>query len=349
LDPGFSPEVSVIVLNWNGLALLQRYLPSVVASSYPNLEVVVADNASTDGSVDWVRATLPSVRVIRHPENWGFCKGNNEAIRQTDGEFVVLLNNDVEVESNWLEPLVEEVLLHPPVAAVQPKLLDVERRSRFEYAGASGGHMDRYGFTFSRGRLFLTLEDDAGQYDDVQDIFWATGAAILLRRSALDVAGLLDERFEFHMEEIDLCWRLRRSGFAVRVVPRSRVYHAGGSSLPRDSARKTYFNYRNSLLMLDKNLPPKGRTRTFAVRALLDSVAFLKLILSMNGDHAWAVLRAYRDFILLRSSTTEGEGVADRSETDVYPSYRGSIVADYFVRRRKTFASLPSRKFRFGR
>jgi len=349
LDPGFSPKVSVIVLNWDGLALLKRFLPSVVASSYSNLEVVVADNASTDGSVDWIGATLPSVRVIQHPENWGFCKGNNEAIRQTDGEFVALLNNDVEVEANWLEPLVDEMLLNQSVAAVQPKLLDVERRSRFEYAGASGGHMDRYGFTFARGRLFLTLEDDSGQYDDVQEIFWATGAAILLRRSALDVTGLLDERFEFHMEEIDLCWRLRRSGFDIRVVPRSRVYHAGGSSLPRDSTRKTYLNYRNSLLMLDKNLPEKGRSRTFAVRVLLDSIAFLTLILSLSGDQAWAVARAYRDFFRLRSSTTEGEATAYRSESEVYPSYRGSIVADYFVRRRKTFASLPTEKFRFDR
>lgn len=337
------------MLNWNGLALLQRFLPFVVASSYSNVEVVVADNASTDDSVDWVRAALPSVRVIRHPENWGFCKGNNEAIRQTDGEFVVLMNNDVEVETNWLEPLVDEMLLDPTVAAVQPKLLDVDARSRFEYAGASGGHMDRYGFTFSRGRLFSTLEDDSGQYDDVQEIFWATGAATLLRRSALDVTGLFDERFEFHMEEIDLCWRLQKSGFAIRVVPRSRVYHAGGSSLPRDSARKTYFNYRNSLLMLDKNLPPKGRTRTFAVRVLLDSVAFLKSILSLSGNQAWAVARAYRDFIRLRSSTTEIADTGYRSETEVYPSYRGSIVVDYFVRRRKTFASLPTKKFRFGR
>ncbi len=342
------PKVSVVVLNWNGLALLRRFLPSVVASSYPNLEVVVADNASTDESIDWLQVNLPSVRVIRHPENWGFCRGNNEAIRQTDGEFVVLLNNDVEVEPGWLEPLVDEMHQDPRLAAVQPKLLDVERRSRFEYAGACGGHMDRYGFTFSRGRLFLTLENDFGQYDDAQEIFWATGAAILLRRTALDVAGLLDERFEFHMEEIDLCWRLRRLGFGIKVAPGSRVYHAGGSSLPRNSTRKTYFNYRNSLLMLDKNLPPKGKARTFAVRALLDSVSFMRLMLSLSGGHAWAVVRAYRDFIRMRSTPIDHDAVGDHSEIDVYPSYEGSVVADYFVRRLRTFASLPSDKFLLG-
>jgi GT2 family glycosyltransferase len=327
------------------LALLERFLPSVAASSYPNLEVVLADNASSDDSIEWTRSRFPTVRIIRHPENWGFCKGNNEAIRQTDSEYVLLLNNDVEVESDWLQPLIAEMVAKPELAAVQPKLLDVERRSRFEYAGASGGHMDKHGFTFSRGRLFFTLEPDSGQYDNPDDIFWATGAAILLRRSCLDAVGLLDERFEFHMEEIDLCWRLQRAGFGIRVVPSSRVYHAGGSSLPRESTRKTYFNYRNSLLMLHNNLPRVGRRRTFAVRVLLDGLALLKSLLKLQGGQAAAIVRAYRDFIGLRSAPSGSSGISAKRAVDVYPSYRGSVVADYFLRGRKTFSSLPVERF----
>lgn len=341
------PKVSVIILNWNGLGLLQRFLPSVVASSYSNLEIVLADNASTDDSIAWVEREYPSVRVIRHPANWGFCRGNNEAIRQTDGEFVVLLNNDVEVEPDWLEPLVAEMQKDDTLAAVQPKLLDISDRRQFEYAGASGGHMDRFGFTFARGRVFHTVERDTGQYDDAEDIFWATGAALMLRRSCLDTVGLLDERFEFHMEEVDLCWRLRRAGFGIRVVPASRVYHAGGSSLPRTDSRKTYFNYRNSLLMLDKNLPRHGKARTLAARVLLDLIASVRFLLTSGPSEAAAVFRAYRDFFRLRSDDG-GHSASAQTGIDVAPSYRGSIVSDYFVRGRRTFSALPGDKFRLG-
>jgi GT2 family glycosyltransferase len=341
-------KVTVIILNWNGLRLLQRCLPSVVASTYSNLELVVADNASTDGSVEWIQKQYPHVRIIAHPDNWGFCKGNNEAIRQTSGDYAVLLNNDVEVDPDWLDPLAHELDANPSVAAVQPKLLDAERLDRFEYAGGAGGHMDRFGFTFVRGRLFFTLEADQGQYDDKAEIFWATGAAIMLRRSAVEVSGLLDERFQFHMEEIDLCWRLRRLGFGIRVVPASRVFHLGGSSLPRGSTRKTYYNFRNSLLMLENNLPRKGRFGIFAARLVLDFAATLRFLITLKPGDAWAVVKGYRDFLRMRK--TSGLSDSSREPTiDVEPSYGGSIIVDYYVLRRRRFSELPENKFRLGR
>ncbi|HET6566724.1 MAG TPA: glycosyltransferase family 2 protein, partial [Rhodothermales bacterium] len=201
------PRISIIIVTWNALPLLQACLPSVAATDYPDFEIILADNASTDGSVEWVRASLPEIRVVRHPENWAFCRGNNEAIPYATGKYILFLNNDVEVPPGWLDPLVRE-MDDPSVAAVQPKLLQYHKRAWFEYAGASGGFLDALGYPFARGRIFDTLERDEGQYDNARDIFWASGAAMLVRRSALDEVGLFDERFVMHMEEIDLCWRL---------------------------------------------------------------------------------------------------------------------------------------------
>ena len=343
-----NPAVSVIILNWDGRHLLERFLPSVVETTYPNAEIIVADNASTDDSLEWLSTNYPSVRIIRHPENWGYAKGNNEAVLQTDGDLVVLLNNDVEVEPGWLEPLVAEIMSESDIGAVQPKLLDENRHSKFEYAGASGGHMDRFGFTFTRGRLFFTVEEDAGQYDDISDIFWATGATLMLKRSALAKTGLLDERFEFHMEEIDLCWRLYRAGYRIRVVPESRVYHRGGSSLPRSSSKKAYYNFRNSLLMLDKNLPSTGRRRTILSRFLFDFGALLRTLATLNFGDAGAILKAYRDFLKLKDVKDPASDHSGAGLSDVPPSYKGSVVIDYFLRGRKIYSELPRKRFLLG-
>lgn len=336
--------VSVVVLNWNGKHLLERCLPSVVQHS-GEAEIVLADNASGDDSVEWVEAHYPSVRIVRHPENWGFCRGNNEAVRQTETDLVLLLNNDVEVLPGWLDPLVREMERDASVAAVQPKLLDAVVNSRFEYAGASGGHMDRLGYTFARGRLFETVEDDSGQYNDDQDVFWATGAAILMRRSALEVTGLLDERFEFHMEEIDLCWRMLRAGFKVRVVPESTVFHLGGSSLPRGSARKTFYNYRNSLLMLHKNLPVEHRSKMMFERFLYDLTSLIRSAVTLNWSDVGAITRAYRDYRRLR----DDDPTPPIDQRSILPSYQGSVVVDYFLRGRRRFSDLPADRFTFGR
>jgi hypothetical protein len=338
------PRVSIIIVSWNARSVIQECLPSVVATDYPNLEIIFADNASTDGSAAWIAREYPSVKIVRHPENWLFARGNNAALPHATGDYVVLLNNDVEVPPGWLSPLVETMTAHPDVGAVQPKLLQYDDRSRFEYAGGSGGFIDRAGYPFTRGRLFDTMERDRGQYDDPCDVFWATGAAILLRRSALDEVGGLDERFEMHMEEIDLCWRLQRHSYRVRVQPRSTVYHVGGASLPQQSPRKTYYNFRNGLLLLYKNLPPSAWRRTMLLRVPCDAAALARLLGAGRWQDAGAVLRAYRDALRMRRHYVDQR--PDEADPVVLPPYRGLAPVDYFLRGRRTFSALPAGRFR---
>jgi GT2 family glycosyltransferase len=322
---------------------LKKCLPSVLAADFSAFEVILANNASTDGTVDWVNEHFPGVHIVTHPENWAFCRGNNEAIPHARGEYLVLLNNDVEVSPGWLHPLVAALDKDPKVAAVQPKLLQYDDRGVFEYAGGSGGFLDRFGYPFTRGRLFFTLETDRGQYDDARDIFWATGAAIMLRKSALDEVGYLDEAFFMHMEEIDLCWRLHRRGYGVRAIPQSVVYHIGGGSLPQGDARKTYYNFRNSLLMLYKNLPPGRWIRVFAGRLLLDGLAILRALLGGRFGEVRAILRAYLDAHRIRETY---DGSRPRSaDIGAPPFYRGSIVVDYFLRGLRRFSELPGNRF----
>ena len=338
------PLVSIIIVTWNGRELLEKCLPSVVATEYPNVEIILADNASSDGSAEWVKENYPQVTVVRHPANWAFCRGNNEALPHANGKYVVLLNNDVEVSPGWLGPLVDVLEANPRVGAVQPKILQFENRSLFEYAGGSGGFMDDYGYPFTRGRVFFTMEADMGQYDDAREIFWATGAAIMLRRDALEEAGGLEEYFYMHMEEIDLCWRLQRQGYSVRIEPKSQVYHLGGSTLPQGSPQKIYYNFRNSLLMLYKNLSPRDWWRRFPVRVGLDIVAAGRALMMGRTEEALAIARAYKDAhsrCHVYNDQRPGPG-----DPVVLPPYRGSIVLDYFLRGRLNFQDLPSERFR---
>ncbi len=330
------PRVSIIIVTWNALPLLQQCLPSVVATEYANLEIIVADNASTDGSAEWIEATFPQVRVVRHPQNWRFCKGNNRAVPYATGDYILLLNNDVEVPPDWLDPLVDTFEQDAEIGAAQPKMLQYDDRDRFEYAGGAGGFLDRVGYPFTRGRLFDTMERDRGQYDTPRDIFWASGAALMMRRSALQRVGLLDERFDMHMEEIDLCWRMQRAGYRIRYVPESEVYHIGGASLPKDAPEKTYLNFRNSLLMLYKNLPPHAWPRTFAERVLVDAGALAQRIGQGQLRHAAAIVRAYADAHRMRTSFCQATG-----GRVVRPPYRRFVALDYFALGRRTFAALP--------
>jgi len=339
-----TPRVSVIIVSWEALPLLKQCLPSVAATTYPDLEIILADNASTDGSAAWVQTHFPSIKIVRHPENWLFCKGNNAAVPHATGDYIVFLNNDVEVPPDWLAPLVEAMERDSTIAAAQPKLLQYDDRSQFEYAGAAGGHLDRLGYPFARGRVFFTNEPDRGQYDAPCDIFWATGAAIMLRRSVLNEVGLFDARFEMHMEEIDLCWRLQRHGYRVRSVPASTVHHMGGSSLPRGDVRKVYYNFRNSLLMLYKNVPPRVWRRILLQRIPLDVAAGLRAAALGRPHEALAILRAYRDALHMRQHYTDERPPA--AAAPVLPSYQGSIVFDYFVRGRRHFSDLPAAHFR---
>lgn len=311
----------------------------MLATDYPAFEVVVADNASTDGTVTWLAQAYPTVRIINHPENWLYARGNNEAVQQTSSPYVCLLNNDVEVSPDWLRPLVDVLAATDDVAAVQPKLLQHIERDHFEYAGASGGFLDRVGYPFARGRLFSTLEEDHGQYDDARDICWATGACLLVRRDAYEAIGGLDERFEMHMEEIDMCWRLWRAGWRVRVEPRSVVYHLGGASLPQGNPRKTYLNFRNSLLMLYKNTSPEEWPKVFRKRRALDSMACARGLVSGGIAEASAIRSAYKDARAMFEQYAPDR--PSRLTSASMPLYDRSVAADYFFKGRRHFDDLP--------
>lgn len=335
-------RVSIVIVSWNARQLLEQCLPSVCATRYPDFEIIVADNASTDDSVAWLQSNHPDVRVVQHPENWAFARGNNEAIAHTTGDLIVLLNNDVEVTPDWLQPLVDRMVREPALGAVQPKLLQYTDRSMFEYAGASGGFVDAFGYPFTRGRVLFHLEADRGQYDDARDVFWASGAALMIRRTAWDAAGGLDEHFVMHMEEIDFCWRLWRAGWRVAVQPSSTVYHIGGASLPQGSPRKTFLNFRNNLLMLYKNLPNGPFYRILLARTGLDVLAGLRFLITGSPGEAWAIARAY-----WAAHWEKGRYRTDRpSKTDVIPlPYRGFLLWDWFIRGRRTFSALPASRF----
>lgn len=336
-------KVSVVILNWNGAEMIRRFLPSVVRYSSGNdVEVCVADNASADESRAVVEKEFPSVRLICLDRNYGFADGYNKALEQVEARYAVLLNSDVEVTEGWLDTLVDYMDAHPDVAACQPKLLSFRDRKRFEYAGAAGGFIDRYGYPFCRGRIFDVVETDEGQYDTPVSVFWATGAALLVRLDIYRSAGGLDGRFFAHMEEIDLCWRLRSRGYSLVCVPASVVYHVGGATLKKENPRKTYLNFRNNLLMLYKNLPEAELDHVLSVRKVLDYMAAVSFLLKGERANFKAVLKARRDFRQMLPSF-----VADRKEnllksvTDNIPErFRFSVLWRSKAKRKKTFSRL---------
>lgn len=288
-------RVAVIILNWNGEKLLREFLPSVVKNTNTDLgRVVVVDNHSTDGSWICLEQEFPDVERVLFEDNFGFAGGYNRAIEMIEAEYVVLLNSDVEVAPGWLEPLVAVLDRDERVAAVQPKILAYRDKKKFEYAGAAGGYIDYLGFPFCRGRVMDTTEQDDGQYDDEVDVFWATGASLCIRRDVYRATGGLDEAFFAHMEEIDLCWRLKNGGYTLKVVPSSVVYHLGGGSLPMNHPKKLFLNYRNNLLMLHKNLCAKQRKKIFFARVLLDTMAGGLFLLKGQWSNTRSVIRAYK-------------------------------------------------------
>lgn len=336
-----SPRTAVIILNWNGAALLRRYLPAVVATTDAAISrIMVADNGSTDDSVEYIKNEFgSSVEVMSFDRNYGFAEGYNRAVALAEGyEYVVLLNSDVETTSGWDRILLEYMDSHPRCGACQPKLLSDRQRDTFEYAGACGGYLDRNGYPYCRGRIFADCEKDTGQYDYVaDDLHWASGACLFMRRMQYLDAGGLDARFFAHMEEIDLCWRLRLAGFTLAMVPQAVVYHLGGGSLPAENPRKIYLNFRNNLLMLHKNLPDADRGRALFIRRVLDTAAFVKYLLSFDLANAGAILKAHRDFRKMR-----GEYMRHPAENLLPRSCysRISILWQYYIRRRKRFSQL---------
>lgn len=288
-------KLAIVILNWNGLALLKRYLPGVINTSGEAL-VYLADNASTDGSVEYVSEAFPEVEIVINPTNEGFAKGYNSALANIEADIYCLLNSDVEVTNGWITPVMELLKSRPEIAIVQPKILDLLNPEYFEYAGAGGGFLDQLGYPFCRGRVFQTLEKDKGQYNDTVEIFWATGACMFIRREVFNELGGFDADYFAHQEEIDLCWRARNMGYNVYYTGKSTVYHLGGSTLSNMNPKKTYLNFRNSLFSITKNLPKRKALPIVLARLVLDLIAGIRFVLQLKLEHFTAILRAHLSF-----------------------------------------------------
>ena len=324
--------------------MMRRFLPSVLKYSSDDATVYVADNASTDDSVQMLKEQFPECKLILLDKNWGFAEGYNKALAQIDAEYYLLLNSDIEVTQDWLKPMLRYMEEHQKVAACQPKLLSEANREMFEYAGASGGFLDRFGYPFCRGRVFETVEEDRGQYDSAADVLWATGASLFVRARIYKEVGGLDSRFFAHNEEIDLCWRMRIMGYRIVCLPESHIYHVGGGTLPKGNPMKTYLNFRNNLTMLYKCLPGDELKSVMRWRCLLDYVAaFEMLILKCNIGDFKAVLRARRDFKRWRKDFEEDRKriQASRKEKKIPEQRSYSLLWQYYVKGRKRFSDLP--------
>ncbi|MCM1076835.1 MAG: glycosyltransferase family 2 protein [Bacteroides sp.] len=332
-----SNRVAVIILNWNGSGFLREYLPSVVKHTPTGIaDVIVADNGSTDDSLEVLKSEFPNVRCIRFAENYGFAEGYNKAIASIADEYryTVLLNSDVKVDDDWLTPLHSFMVSHPEAGAVQPKILSLTHPTEFEYAGAMGGFIDRNGYPYCRGRIFETVETDCGQYDSPLEVAWASGAALMVDNGLYLRLGGLDKEFFAHMEEIDLCWRMRLAGRQVWAVPSAHVYHLGGGSLPATNPRKTYLNFRNNLLMLYKNLPRDVRGGRLIVRRLLDALAWVKFVMSGHVKDASAIIKAHRDFSRMRSLYPDCDAPSDLLKNEK------NILIEYYAKGHHRYSEL---------
>ena len=328
-------KIAIVILNWNGKALLGQFLPFIVRYS-EGAEIWVADNASTDGSVAFVQSAFPEVKLVRNESNLGFAGGYNEALKSIEADIFVLVNSDIEVTPNWLPPILSVFEKEPETAIIQPKILDFKRRDHFEYAGAAGGFLDQYGYPFCRGRLFDTIEKDDGQYDDDCEIFWASGACFFIRSSVFKNLGGFDPGFFAHQEEIDLCWRAFNAGHAAKYVSASTVFHVGGATLSEGSPKKTLLNFRNSLLMLHKNVPQRDRFRIVFIRLCLDGVAGIRFLTQGHFDLCFAIVKAHMGFFkMLRKNQIKRLSLPKSNYFKIK-----SILYPYFIQRKKRYSDL---------
>ena len=325
-------KIAVVILNWNGKKLLEQFLPSVVKNS-PEATVYLADNASSDDSISFVTSEFPTIQIIKNAWNFGFAQGYNEALKEIDAEIFALVNSDVEVTPNWLQPIIETFQNYPQTAIIQPKILDYKRKDYFEYAGAGGGFIDKFGYPFCRGRIFETIEKDLGQYNDNCEIFWASGACFFIRSSVFKELNGFDVDFFAHQEEIDLCWRAKNKKYSIQYNGSSTVYHIGGATLNDENPKKTFLNFRNSLFMLTKNLPKEKLFKILLIRMVLDGIAGLRFLFKGKFTHLFAVLKAhfyYYHFI--------NNNLNKRSEYQVNNYFdRESIVVNYYLKKRHKF------------
>ena len=337
-----SSKIAVVILNWNGKSFLEKFLPIVIKYSQ-GVQIIVADNQSTDDSVSFLKTNFPNVSVIINPSNDGFAKGYNLALKQVSAEYYILLNSDVEVTENWIEPIIDLMSANHTVAACQPKILDYKHPSKFEYAGAAGGFIDKYGYPFCRGRVFNVLEEDKGQYDAAQEVFWATGACMFVRSEIFWKVGGFDDDYFAHMEEIDVCWRMKNLGYQVYVEPKSKVYHVGGGTLNKLSPRKTFLNFRNNLTTLTKNASPRFLFFKIIFRMILDGVAAFKFLFEGHGSHFFAVIKAHFSFYKHLPSTLKKRDtmrlMPEFKETTT-GVYEKNIVYAHFVKGVKYYSEL---------
>ena len=328
-------KLAIIILNWNGEKFLSQFLPILIQFTPSYSEIIIVDNASTDNSISFLKTHFPLIRIIQNNENGGFSKGYNDALRQIEAEYYCLLNSDVEVTKNWVEPIITLLDNNQDIAVVQPKLLSYNDKTKFEYAGACGGFIDYLGYPFCRGRVFEYIEKDDGQYDDAIELFWATGAALFVRSKVYHELNGLDEDFFAHMEEIDFCWRVKNRGYKIMVEPKSVIYHVGGGTLPKNSAKKTYLNFRNNMFLLLKNLPKNKLLPVFFIRFHLDQIAALFFLFQGHWKDAWAVLRAQLSFIRQFRKIKQKRNMVNKQ---VYPQiFPKSIVFEYYIKKKKKF------------
>ena len=330
---------AVVILNWNGKKMLERFLPSVTAHTQGDAEVIIADNGSTDDSLSFLQEHYPQLRIIKLDKNYGFAGGYNLALEQVKADYYVLLNDDVEVTENWIEPVIAQMQQHPDTAICQPKLLMYDQRDTFEYAGGAGGFLDKYGYPFCRGRMFTSLEQDNGQYNTPGEIFWASGAAMFVRADVWHQLGGLDDDFFAHMEEIDFCWRAKNAGYRVEYCPQSTVFHVGGGTLPKSNPRKTYLNFRNNMALLYKNLPKRRLAWVMCSRIVLDYVAGFKFLMERKPKEFSAVVDAHKAFYKwLPQLKKKRQGLKQQSR--VSGMYQGLLLIDYYLLGKKKYSDL---------
>ncbi|HXU27268.1 MAG TPA: glycosyltransferase family 2 protein [Bacteroidia bacterium] len=340
-------KIAVVILNFNGKKLLQQFLPTVIEYS-SQATIYIADNASTDDSISFLKTEFPSITLIELKENYGFAKGYNEALKQVNADYFVLLNSDVEVTLNWIEPIINLMAADKTIAAAQPKILAYNAKDEFEYAGACGGFIDKYGYPFCRGRVFDTLEKDHAQYNEPIEVFWATGACMFVRADVYNNLNGFDDFYFAHMEEIDLCWRIKNTQHKVMAVPASVVYHVGGGTLNKLSPQKTFLNFRNSLISLIKNNAHGSLFLKIITRLVLDGVAGVKFFIEGNPSHTWAIIKAHFSFYANLKNTLRLRKEI-KSANNYKPSgnqiYQSSIVFDYYLKKRKRFSDLKASLF----
>jgi GT2 family glycosyltransferase len=335
-----SPKVAIVILNWNGQKFLEKFLPSVRGSSYDNFEIFVADNGSADNSILFLETQYPDIDLILLPQNYGFAKGYNLALKKIEADYYILLNSDAEVEPGWIQPMVKLLESNNDIAACQPKLLAYNNKEFFEYAGGAGGWLDAYGYPFAKGRVFDIQEKDTGQYDQSEPVFWASGAALFIKASVFKEMNGFDEYFFAHQEEIDLCWRMQLAGYKIYSCPESVIYHVGGGTLPRGNSKKTYLNFRNNTIMMYKNMPWSEKWWKLPFRNLLDAVSAWKGLLTGDAGYFVAIARAHAAFVKWLFFKRKMSVFPVKKDGRLYGLYKGNMVWQHFMKKKKYFSEI---------